>query len=53
VAAGVTQGFLPGFADLLSKNFFVYLLPGAAGVMILSLVIGWVIGRAGGARRAT
>jgi hypothetical protein len=52
VAAGVTQGFLPGFADLLSKNFFIF-LPGAAGLMILALVIGWVVGRASGPRRAT
>ncbi len=52
VAAGLLQGFVLGFAEFLTGNFFIYLLPGAALVMILALLIGWVVGRAMAPRRA-
>lgn len=45
VVAGMLQGFLPGYARMLSNNFW-YLLIGAVVVPILSLLIGWVIGKA-------
>jgi hypothetical protein len=44
VVAGILQGFLPDYARLLSNNFW-YLLIGAVVVPILSLLIGWVIGK--------
>jgi hypothetical protein len=51
VVSGVLQGHLPGYAQTLSDNFYAF-LGGAAGVVIVSLLIGWVIGRAAAPRRA-
>jgi len=51
VAAGVMQGYLPDYAEYLSNNFWFF-LGGAVLVPILSLVIGWVIGRAAVPRHA-
>ena len=51
VVAGVMQGYLPGYAQDLSNNFWFF-LGGAVLVPILSLLVGWVIGRAAVPRRA-
>jgi hypothetical protein len=51
VVAGILQGFLPDYAQTLS-NYFWYLLIGAVVVPILSLLIGWVIGKAAVPKRA-
>ena len=51
VVAGMLQGFLPDYAQTLS-NYFWYLLIGAVVVPILSLLIGWVIGKAAVPKRA-
>jgi hypothetical protein len=51
VVAGVMQGYLPDYAEFLSNNFWFF-LGGAVLVPVLSLVIGWVIGRAAVPRRA-
>ena len=50
VVASTLQGFFPGYGKMLTNNFWFF-LGGAAAVPLLSLVIGWVIGRAGGSRR--
>ena len=51
VAAGVMQGFLPGYADYLAKNMLVILLPVTVGTVGLATLIGWLIGRATATRR--
>jgi hypothetical protein len=51
VVAGVMQGYLPGYAQDLSNNFWFF-LGGAVLVPILSLLVGWVIGRAAVPRHA-
>ncbi len=46
VVGGVLQGFLPTFARWLADgtNFYIF-LGGAAGVLIIALVVGWLLGR--------
>jgi hypothetical protein len=51
VVAGMLQGFFPAYAQLLSNNFWFF-LGGAAGVPLLALLIGWLIGKAAGPKRA-
>lgn len=51
VVAAVLQGFMPQYAKFLSNQFWFF-LGGAAAVPLLTLLIGWVIGRAGGPKRA-
>jgi hypothetical protein len=51
VVAGMLQGFFPDYARMFS-NYFWWLLIGAVVVPILSLLIGWVIGRAAIPKRA-
>ena len=51
VVAGVMQGYLPDYAEFLSNNFWFF-LGGAVLVPILSLLVGWVIGRAAVPRHA-
>ncbi|MFH1746044.1 MAG: hypothetical protein ABIG44_03255 [Planctomycetota bacterium] len=50
VVGGVLQNYLPDYARLLSDNFFFF-LGGAAVVVILSVLIGWFVGRAMTPRR--
>lgn len=50
VVAGVVQGYLPDYALLLSNNFWFF-LGGAAGVVLISLIIGWLLGRSLGGKR--
>jgi len=45
VMAAVLQGFFPDYATFLSNNFW-YLLIGAVVAPILSMLIGWIIGKA-------
>lgn len=45
VAASVFQGYLPDYARFLTENFYFF-LGGAALVVVLSLIIGWFLGRA-------
>ncbi len=52
VAAAGLQNYVPTYADWLTKHFLIYFLPGAVGVVGVSVLIGWLMGRAtGGARR--
>jgi hypothetical protein len=51
VVAGALQGYVPGYAEELSNRFWFF-LGGAVLVPILSLLVGWVIGRAAVPRRA-
>lgn len=51
VVAGTLQGFLPDYARFLSNNFW-FLLGGAALLCIITLLIGWVLGRSTAPRRA-
>ncbi|MEP0847782.1 MAG: helix-turn-helix domain-containing protein [Phycisphaerae bacterium] len=44
VAAALFQGFLPDYARLFSNQFW-FLLGGAALVPILTLLVGWLVGR--------
>jgi len=46
VVAGTFQNFVPDYAKYLAGNFLI-LLGGAVGVLILSILFGWLIGRAG------
>lgn len=48
VMAGVAMGLMPSYAKFLSDgtNFYMYLLGGCAGVMIIALLIGWFSGKA-------
>lgn len=50
VVGGVLQGYLPDYAKLLSDYFFVF-LAGTGIVLVLSAVIGLLIGRASQPRR--
>jgi hypothetical protein len=50
VVSGVLQGHLPGYAQWLSANFYMF-LGGAAGVVVIALLLGWVIGNATTPRR--
>ncbi len=50
VVSGVLQGNLPGYAQWLSNNFLIF-LGGGAGVMVVSLLLGWVLGNATASRR--
>lgn len=50
VVSGVLQGHLPGYAQWLSNNFFIF-LGGAAGVVVVALLLGWVVGNATTTRR--
>lgn len=50
VVGGVLQGFLPDYARAMSANF-LYLLLGAVLIPVISLLIGWLIGRSSGAPR--
>ena len=50
VVGGVLQGYLPDYARLLTDNFWIF-LGGSAGVVILSVLIGWFVGRASTTRR--
>ena len=45
VVGGVLQGFLPEHARMLTNYFWVF-LGGAAGVVLLCVLIGWFVGRA-------
>jgi hypothetical protein len=45
VVGGVLQGYLPDYARLMTDNFWFF-VGGAALVVLLSLTIGWFIGRA-------
>lgn len=51
VVAGTLQGYLPDYAQLLSRNFW-YFLGGAVLLPTIALLIGWLIGRGRAARRA-
>ncbi len=51
VVAGALQGYVPGYAEELSNRFWFF-LGGAVLVPILSLLVGWAIGRAAVPRRA-
>ncbi len=51
VIAGALQGFLPNYAAWLSNRFLIF-LGIAAGVGVVSVLIGWVVGRATSTRRA-
>jgi hypothetical protein len=51
VVASMLQGFFPDYAQTLS-NYFWWLLIGAVVVPILSLLIGWVIGKTAIPKRA-
>ena len=51
VVAGMLQGFFPAYAELFSNNFWFF-LGGAAGVPLLALLIGWLIGKAAAPKRA-
>lgn len=46
VVAGTFQNFVPDYARFLAGNF-VYLIGGAAGVLVIFTVVGWLVGRAG------
>jgi hypothetical protein len=50
VVGGVVQGYLPDYALLLTKNFWIF-LGGTAVVVLLSVLIGWFVGRAMTPRR--
>jgi hypothetical protein len=52
VAVAGLQGFVPEYAKFLGDgaNFMMYTLGGAAGVLVLTLLLGWVFGRAFGSR---
>lgn len=51
VVAGALQGFLPDYAQYLSNNFLIF-LGSAVGVVGISLVLGFFVGKAAGPRRA-
>ena len=51
VAASVLQGYLPDYAAYLSDRFLIVFLPGAAGVVLVSLLVGWFLGKALATRR--
>lgn len=51
VVAGVLQGFMPEYGNYLSNQFWFF-LGGAAAVPLIALLIGWVIGKASGPKRA-
>ncbi len=51
VVGAVLQGFLPDYAVMLSNNFLIF-LGGALGVLVVCLLIGWLMGRSAGPRRA-
>lgn len=51
VVGGVLQGYLPDYARLLS-NYFWFFLGGTAVVVLLSMAIGWFVGRALTPRRS-
>lgn len=46
VIAGILQGFLPAYANYLSNNFWIF-LGAAAGLPLITLIIGWIVGRGG------
>lgn len=52
VAVAGLQGFVPGYATYLGDgaNFLIYTLGGAAGVVVVSVLLGWVLGRAFGGK---
>lgn len=50
VVAGVLQGFVPDYGRWLSNNFYLF-LGGSAGLMVLALLIGWLLGKAAAAPR--
>lgn len=50
VVAAVLQGFTPDYARFLSNNFLIF-LGGSVLVTIVSLLVGWVVGRAAGLPR--
>ena len=47
VAAAGLQNYTPDYAKWLTQNFLVYFLPGAALVIVLAVLIGWLAGRSG------
>ncbi len=51
VVGGVLQGFVPDYAKLLTDNFWIF-LAAACVTVVLALVIGLVVGRMAGPRRA-
>ncbi len=51
VVAASLQGFFPDYAEFLTNQFWIF-LGGAAGLVIISLLLGWVIGKAGAPRKA-
>jgi hypothetical protein len=48
VVAGTLQGFLPDYAQALSNRYLVF-FAGAAGVLLIALLIGWLVGRSSSA----
>lgn len=45
VIGGVIQGYLPDYTHMLTDNFWI-LLGGSTGVLVLSIVVGWFLGKA-------
>lgn len=50
VVAGVLQGFVPDYGRWLSDNFYLF-LGASAGIMVLALLVGWLLGKASAPRR--
>ena len=50
VVGGVLQGFTPGFALTLSNKFMIF-AGGSVGVVALTTVLGWVVGKASSPKR--
>lgn len=52
VIGGVLQGFVPSFGTYLASGTMFYIFLGSAcGLAVISLLVGWVIGRAGAPKR--
>lgn len=51
VVASSLQGFFPDYAEFLTNQFWIF-LGGAAGLVVITLLLGWVIGKAGAPRKA-
>lgn len=52
IAASAAQGFFPDYGQFLSNHFWPF-LGGAVLLPVITLLIGWVIGKAGTSRRVT
>ena len=52
VIGGVLQGYLPDFGAYLANGSMFYIfIGGACGLVVITLLVGWVLGRAGAPKR--